>query len=210
MEVIAADTSCQVDVDGERVYFCSERCRSTYAERLASTATGPRVTGLVLAAGASSRLGRPKQILAFRERTLLDATLETARGCGFDQLVCTLGGSADLVRATVDLHGVEVVENRDYREGCSSSIAAALRVVDPPSEVLVLLLGDQPGVEPATVSALLAARGDAPLAVCRHDDARGHPLAFARRLFGELGALHGDKGVWKLSIAMPTNWSRRA
>jgi molybdenum cofactor cytidylyltransferase len=159
---------------------------------------GGRVTGLVLAAGASSRLGRPKQLLPFGERTLLDATLETARGCGFDQLVCTLGGSADLVRATVDLRGIEVVENRDYGEGCSSSIAAALRVVDPRSEVLVLLLGDQPGVEPETVAALLAARGDAPLAVCRYDDERGHPLAFAKRLFGELGALHGDKGVWKL------------
>jgi molybdenum cofactor cytidylyltransferase len=64
--------------------------------------------------------------------------------------------------------------------------------------VLVLLLGDQPGVTPATVRALLDGRGDAPLAVCRYDDGRGHPFAFARSVFGELGALHGDKGVWKL------------
>jgi molybdenum cofactor cytidylyltransferase len=64
--------------------------------------------------------------------------------------------------------------------------------------VLVLLLGDQPGVTPATVRALLAGRGDAPLAVCRYDDGRGHPFAFARSTFGELAALHGDKGVWRL------------
>jgi molybdenum cofactor cytidylyltransferase len=64
--------------------------------------------------------------------------------------------------------------------------------------VLVLLLGDQPGVTPATVAALLAGRGEAPLAVCRYDDGRGHPLAFARSAFAELAALHGDKGVWKL------------
>jgi molybdenum cofactor cytidylyltransferase len=63
---------------------------------------------------------------------------------------------------------------------------------------LVLLLGDQPGVTPATVRALIAGRGGAELAVCRYDDGRGHPFAFARSVFGELGALHGDKAVWKL------------
>ncbi len=64
--------------------------------------------------------------------------------------------------------------------------------------MLVLLLGDQPGVTAATVAALVAGRGDAPLAACRYDDGRGHPLAFARGVFGELASLHGDKGVWKL------------
>ena len=49
-----------------------------------------------------------------------------------------------------------------------------------------------------TVTALLTGRGDAPLAVCRYEDARGHPFAFARTLFPDLAQLHGDKGVWKL------------
>ena len=62
----------------------------------------------------------------------------------------------------------------------------------------MLLLGDQPGVTPETVGALLAGRGDAPVAVCQYDDGPGHPLAFARELARELGALHGDRGVWKL------------
>jgi molybdenum cofactor cytidylyltransferase len=64
--------------------------------------------------------------------------------------------------------------------------------------VLVLMLGDQPGVTPETVAKLLAGRGDAPLAACRYDDGRGHPLAFSRAVFADLAALHGDKGVWKL------------
>ena len=64
--------------------------------------------------------------------------------------------------------------------------------------MLVLLLGDQPGVTPETVAALLDGRGDAPLAACAYEDGRGHPLAFAREVFGDLAALHGDKGVWKL------------
>jgi molybdenum cofactor cytidylyltransferase len=156
------------------------------------------VTGLVLGAGGSSRLGQPKQLLPFGNGTLLDHTLGTARACNFDQLVVPIGGAADEVRERVDLTGAEVVVNYAYGSGCSSSIAAALSAVDPRSEVLVLMLGDQPGVTPATVQALLDGRGDAPLAVCRYDDGRGHPLAFDRSVFAQLADLHGDKGVWRL------------
>jgi molybdenum cofactor cytidylyltransferase len=161
-------------------------------------AVEPHVCGLVLAAGGSSRLGRPKQLLPYRGATLLDWVLGTARACPFDQLVVALGGAAGEVRERVDLGGVDVVVNDGYGGGCSSSIAAALGAVHPHCDVLVLLLGDQPGVTPATVRALLAGRDDAPLAVCRYDDRRGHPVAFARSVFGELAELHGDKGVWKL------------
>jgi molybdenum cofactor cytidylyltransferase len=156
------------------------------------------VTGLVLAAGGSRRLGEPKQLLPYGSRTLLDHVLDVARACEFDQLLCALGGSAELVRDKVDLSGAKVVENHHFGEGCSSSIAAALGAVDERAGVLVLMLGDQPGVRPQTVAALLAGRGDAPLAACAYDDGRGHPLAFARSVFGELADLHGDKGVWKL------------
>jgi molybdenum cofactor cytidylyltransferase len=150
----------------------------------------------VLAAGGSKRLGQPKQLLPFRDATLLDHVLGVARTCRFDQVVCVLGGGGDRVRETVELAGVEVVVNEIFGTGCSSSIAASLPVIT--GDVLVLMLGDQPGVTPASVRALLAGRGDAPLAVCRYDDGRGHPFAFSRSTFGELADLHGDKGVWKL------------
>jgi molybdenum cofactor cytidylyltransferase len=156
--------------------------------------TTDRVTGLVLAAGGSRRLGQPKQLLPYRGRTLLDHALATARGCGFDQLLCAVGEALP----AVDFSGVEVVENPRYGEGCSSSIAAALTAVDARSNVLVLLLGDQLGVRPEIVAALLAGRGGAAFAVCRYDDGRGHPFAFGRAAFGELAAMHGDKAVWKL------------
>jgi len=156
------------------------------------------VSGLVLAAGGSSRLGRPKQLLPYRATTLLEWVLETARACPFDQLIVALGGAAEEVRAAVDLQGTDVVVNRDYGSGCSSSIAAAVHALHPRCDVLVLLLGDQPGVTATSVRALLAGRGRAPLAVCRYEDGRGHPFAFGSELFGDLAALHGDKGVWKL------------
>jgi molybdenum cofactor cytidylyltransferase len=164
----------------------------------ASSRNRTRVTGLVLAAGGSSRLGAPKQLLRHGTGTLLDHVLATARDCHFDQLLCVLGGRSEAVRAAVHFDGVQVIENPQFGEGCSSSIAAALAAVDPSSEVLALLLGDQPGVRAGSVAELLAGRGDATLAACAYDDGRGHPLAFGRGMFGELAALHGDKGVWKL------------
>ncbi|MET0127862.1 MAG: nucleotidyltransferase family protein [Solirubrobacterales bacterium] len=162
------------------------------------SATASFVTGLVLGAGGSRRLGRPKQLLAYGDGTLLGHVVGVARSAGFDQLIVAIGGAADEVRAGVDLAGAEVVVNDAYGEGCSSSIAAALGAVDPRAGALVLMLGDQPGVDAATVATLLAGRGDAPLAVCRYDDGRGHPIAFGRDVFAELAGLHGDKGVWRL------------
>jgi molybdenum cofactor cytidylyltransferase len=160
--------------------------------------TDPFVTGLVLGAGGSKRLGRPKQLLRYGDSTLLGHVVGVARTCPFDQMVVAIGGSAEDVRGTVDLAGADVVVNDAYGAGCSSSIAAAMGIVDPRCDVMVLMLGDQPGVTADTVVALLDGRRDAPLAVCRYDDGRGHPIAFARSVFGALADLHGDKGVWRL------------
>jgi molybdenum cofactor cytidylyltransferase len=156
------------------------------------------ITGVVLAAGGSKRLGQAKQLLPYGGAPLLGHVLQTARSCPFDQLLCVVGGASAEVRRWVDLREVEVVENTAYGDGCSSSIAAALEHVHARCDVLVLMLGDQPGVGVANVEALLRGRGEAPLAGCAYSDGRGHPLAVARSMFGELADLHGDKGVWKL------------
>jgi molybdenum cofactor cytidylyltransferase len=161
------------------------------------------VAGLVLAAGGSERLGQPKQLLPYGGATLLDHVLDTARACRFDQLLCVVSGSLN----AVNFAGVEVVDNPRFGEGCSSSIATALGAVDPRVELLVLMLGDQPGVTVDTVRAVVAhaagAGSRAVVTACAYDDGRGHPLAFARGLFGELAELHGDKAVWKLLDRVP-------
>jgi len=160
------------------------------------------VTGLVLAAGSSRRLGQPKQLLAFRGRTLLDASLDVARAAPFSQRLVTLGGAAAAVGNAVDFSGIQVVDSMHFTDGCSSSIVSALDVVAPDAAGIVLLLGDQPDLQVSTIEALIAAAcgGDeiAPLAVCRYQDGIGHPFWFGRQVFGELAQLHGDKAVWKL------------
>ena len=163
----------------------------------------PFVAGLVLAAGGSRTVGRPKPLLPYGGATLLDHTVATARACEFDQLLVAVGGESDKVRSRVDLSGADVVVNPGFGSGCSSSIAAAMEALDPATTVLVLMLGDQPGVVPATVRVLLAVRGDAPIAVCRYEDGRGHPFAFGREVFSDLRSLHGDKAVWRMLDERP-------
>ena len=169
------------------------------------------VAGLVLAAGGSSRLGQPKQLLPFGPATLLDHTLTTARECQFEQLLVAIGGAADDVRTQVDLSGTDVVVNDAFGEGCSSSIAAAMGALDSRADALVLLLGDQPGISIEAILALAAGSRGHAVGVCSYDDAPGHPLWFDRSMFDTLRGLHGDKAVWKLvgsggdvvSVAVP-------
>lgn len=156
------------------------------------------VTGLMLAAGASSRLGRPKQTLLVGGIPILGASLDVARSYGFDQLLVTLGRAPDKIMDTVDLSEAEVIYNEEYTTGCSSSITRALTAVHPRSSGIVLMLGDQPRIRPETIAALVAAAQDADLGVCRYQDGRGHPLWLSRSVFSELSTLHGDKAVWKL------------
>ena len=105
------------------------RCRDFSAQR---RGTKVFVTGLVLAAGASRRLGEPKQLLPFKGTTLLGATLETARDCGFEQTLVTVGGSWSELREQVDFGDFQVVENEQFESGCSSSISAAIAMVGSP------------------------------------------------------------------------------
>ena len=154
------------------------------------------VAALVLAAGSSRRLGQPKQLLPFRDATLLDATIENVTGFGFAQTIITLGGAAPEVRETVDLSGVDVVDSVHHTNGCSSSIVSALDAINPEAADFMLFLGDQPGVPSAAVDSLLgAAAAGAELAVIEYNDGTGHPFWFARSMFGPLADLHGDKAV---------------
>ncbi len=156
------------------------------------------VTGLVLAAGGSRRLGQTKQLLAYRGVPLLQASVDLVRAAGFDQSIVTLGGGSQEIKQHVDLDGVDVVDNPDFGQGCAASISRALARVDPRADGIVLMLGDQPGIELSTIRWLVDAAGSSALGVCRYRDGRGHPIWLGRAVFDRLETLHGDKAVWKV------------
>jgi len=138
------------------------------------------VTGLVLAAGGSTRLGQPKQLLPYGDGTLLEHVLAIACASPLDQLIVAVGGSSDEVLARVDMRGAQIVVNDSYGQGCSSSIAASLPLIDDAADTLVLMLGgvafpDHPALEGhSDADALLHAATDALLGAAAMGDIGVH------------------------------------
>jgi molybdenum cofactor cytidylyltransferase len=164
------------------------------------------ISGLVLGAGASSRYGQPKQLLPFKGGVLLGWVLKQAeRASGLDEVVVVLGRAADEIREKVDFGNAKVVENPVFGEGCASSYRAGIGALDPRSDAIMIILGDQPGIEPETINRVADEwrRGDGQIALASYQGRNGHPMLFARPLFDKLVGLHGDKAAWKLVDANP-------
>lgn len=178
------------------------------------------IAGIVLAAGSSSRLGQPKQLLPYGQGTLLGATLALAH-VALDPVVVVLGAAAAEIRARVDLGRAIVVENPDYAQGQATSLIAGVRALIPRPEVeaALVMLGDQPRVRPEVLAALSAAwRADPALhaVVPVYGAQRGNPVLFARAAWPALLALTGDTGARALfaagrleptqTLAFPADW----
>ena len=164
------------------------------------------ISGLALGAGASSRFGQPKQLLPYRGSALLGWVVNQAeRATGLDEVIVVLGRAADEIREKVVFGNAKVVENPVFGEGCASSYRAGIGALDPRSDAIMILLGDQPGVDPETINRVAGEwrSGDGQIALASYQGRKGHPMLFARPLFGELVGLHGDKAAWKLVDANP-------
>jgi len=159
------------------------------------------VSGLILGAGASQRFGEPKQLLPFADTTLLGWVVRQARSAlRLDEVIVVLGRSAGEIRERVDFGNARVVENPVFIEGCASSYRAGIAALDPQSDAIAIILGDQPGITPEIINRLADEwrQSDAPIALCVYEGRKGHPMIFARSLFDQLEVLHGDKAAWKL------------
>lgn len=169
------------------------------------------VSGVVLAAGASSRLGRPKQLLPVGDRSLLECVLDTALASRLDEVVVVLGHRADEIRAAVPLEAdrrVKVVVNPDHATGQSASLRCGLRAVDPRACAAAILLGDQPRLGGDLIDAVVAAFLDSDAHAARPvypdaDGAPGHPVVLGREIWSGLATLTGDRGARDLFAARP-------
>ncbi len=153
---------------------------------------------LVLAAGASTRLGEPKQLIRLGGETLLERTIRVAGEAGLTPVVVVLGAAAKRVAETCDLRPVWVVVHAGWAEGMGSSIRAGMELVQEFAEVggAVVMTCDMPGVAPAHLRAL---REEAETVVAStYDGRRGVPAYFPRATFPELLQLRGDAGAREL------------
>ena len=162
------------------------------------------ITGVVLAGGMSSRLGRPKQLLELDGRPLLQHAVDAAAGAGLGEVVVVLGhGAAEVESALTLPPGARAVLNPRYRDGQSSSLKAGLAATGPGSEAAVVLLGDQPGVTVDAVRAVVSAFEErrAPILRARYSAGWGHPVLLARSIWPDAERLEGDVGARALMFA---------
>lgn len=162
-------------------------------------AVAGRIVGIVLAAGASTRLGRPKQMLDLDGRPVVAHVVERALASGLDAVIVVTGGAGEAVAEAMAAYPVRLVANPAYREGQSTSLIAGLEVVPDDTDAVVIVLGDQPGVDPVDIDAVVARRRDAaaprpPVVMTAYGATRSHPILFGREVFPELHAISGDQG----------------
>ncbi len=167
--------------------------------------TGGKSAGVVLAAGGSSRMGRPKQLLLVGGRPLLERVVAAVCGSRLDQVVVVLGANADAILAGVDTGCAAPLLNPDHATGMASSLRAGLNAVAPDVERAVIILGDQPAISASLIDELLdlQAASDRPAAALSFGRLLHPPVVLQRELWADLEALEGDVGCRALIRARP-------
>ncbi len=165
---------------------------------------GRKVAGILLAAGASTRMGDLKQLLPVAGKTLLERTLTNALSSRLDCVVLVLGHRAqDIERALAGLArdpGLTIVHNRNYQRGISSSLVAGVAEIARSHDHAMVLLADMPFVSSHTIDCLIGAylESQLPIGAVKSGDRPMHPVIFRRDLFPELKRLKGDTGARSL------------
>jgi len=155
------------------------------------------IVGVILAAGMSTRLGRPKQLLEIDGKALVAHVTDAALMSALDAVIVVVGHRARAVEAALGARMVRFCLNARFAEGQSTSLVSALDAVPPETDAVVVLLSDQPTVQPTVIDRLLAKRRetDAVIAMAAYGGTTSHPVLFGRELFGELREIEGDQGA---------------
>jgi len=140
---------------------------------------------VILAAGMSSRMGSIKQLLPLGGRTLIENVLENLRESQVDEIVLVLGFSADMIREKIPLDGVKVIINEAYREGMGTSLRTGIAHVSPEASAALVVLADQPFVQPGTIDQLIRVyREQKPqIVIPVYQGFRGNPVLLDRSVF---------------------------
>ena len=155
---------------------------------------------IILAAGSSSRLGRPKQLLRYKDQSLLQHIVNIALEAAIGQVIVVLGAEADLLKKELDETKIITVINKDWQEGMGSSIRFGLQQFMerfPDAEGVIFTVCDQPFITSSLLCELIAnyQQTKNPVIASVYEDTKGTPAFFHRDIFPELSTLKADKGA---------------
>jgi len=157
---------------------------------------------VIIAAGPSSRLGQPKQNLVYQNKTLLQRTVGTALASGCAPVFVVLGANSQLVKPSIQLQGVCIIDNPDWADGMSSSIKAGVAELMKNDNIdkTLILLCDQPFVSIQLIADMIKKQKETgkPIIACSYNNTLGVPVLFDKSLFAELLSLNGSEGAKKI------------
>ena len=162
---------------------------------------GSGIGGLVLAAGAATRFGAPKQLAELDGVPLLEHAIRTMTAAPVGRVVVVLGSSADEIAALVDFHGADVRVCSRWEEGQAASLACGLADLAD-CEAVVVTLGDQPRMSPDAIRRIICARNGASAVRATYGGTPGHPVLLEHELFEALRDVSGDKGARNLLLSV--------
>jgi molybdenum cofactor cytidylyltransferase len=141
-------------------------------------------------------MGTTKQLLRLDDRPLLQHALDHVRACRASEIILVLGSAAESIRREIDTQNVRVVINLNYQQGMGTSLKAGLLAVDPRAAAALIVLADQPFVQPETLDRLMAEHqaSGAQIVIPTYRGFRGNPVLLDRSVFAELMNLDGDMG----------------
>ena len=148
-----------------------------------------KIAAVILAAGAATRFGSPKQLAPFGDGTVLDAAVGVARGAGLWPIVVVLPSA---IPPPVE---VTAVVNDAPGDGMGRSLRLGLAAVPDAAEAALILLGDQPAVPAAVIARILQSRGLRPIVAARAGGILGPPVLLERRAFSMANAAIGEQGL---------------
>jgi molybdenum cofactor cytidylyltransferase len=152
----------------------------------------PRVAAVVLAAGASTRFGSAKQLAMVDGRPMLDAAIDVARRAGLAPILAVVPPGLPVPPDAVP------VVNDHPEEGLSHSLRLGVRALPPEVPAAVILLGDQPMLDPEVIRRLIAARGEQPIVATEAGGVVAPPVLLERSAFGLVEEISGDEGLRRL------------
>ena len=158
---------------------------------------------IILAAGSSSRLGEPKQLLEHEGKGLLQKAIDAAINADANPVIVVLGANADQISKEINKSKIQVIMNSEWEEGMASSVRVGLNevlFVSPSTEAVILMVCDQPYISSDLIRDLINTHKQTrnPIVTCNYGEAIGPPALFHRSLFNELMELKGDVGARKI------------